>query len=226
MLRLSLILAVIVGVVPISGIAFGQEHTVVVEPDKFRMNPGEDNKKDPAKLKVRNNGPSSSVIRAEVRHPIAASWFETITAPINLAPGKTDSKPPSIFVKVPEDFALARAGKYDVEIHVTDDANKGYAGKATVHLTINRVGDYDVKASEGTPTTRNSAKYELSVTNNANAPLKMILKPPAKDTPWEFVGQEIQVDPKANKPLAFTVLPKDKQNPPVGTKIPLVLEGS
>ena len=120
----------------------------------------------------------------------------------------------------------ALAGTYDVEIRVADWGNQKITSSATVHLHVNRVGDYSVGPSELMSNTEQSAVYKLPVTNNSNAPLKVHLKDALPDAPFTLSASEIEIEPSTTDSLTVTVQLKDKQSLPPGSPVDLVTEGT
>jgi len=205
-------------------------HGVDIDPKSFgEMAPGGNNTLAPLPplLKVTNNDGFTRYYHVDfLLKGEESDWFDKIKD-YSLKPNGSDPQPKPIHVQVPENFAQALAGKYNVVIEVKQLDTGEPPVSETVELIVLREGDYSVSVKPG-EMNDNTALFRLSIENNANAPLQFRLKDVLSSAPCTFSANPpdmMKVKPTETQPLDVTVRLKDNQSLPAGHTIVLVTEG-
>ena len=116
-----------------------------------------------------------------------------------------------VIVSPPNDFSLAAAGQYDLQVSGKAQENAGAEGQAAAMLEVQPAGDYQLKLGPGRAAGYQETAFPLSVQNSANSPLRLRLSGADKNDALWYKFEPFQLMIAAGSAASVTLTIKAKQ---------------
>ena len=140
---------------------------------------------------------------------VDAAWIQIVPPFLPVFAQSTSSA--RVIVSPPNDFSLAAAGLYNLQVSGKAQENGGAEGQAAAMLEVQPAGDYQLKLGPGRAAGYQETAFPLSVQNSANSPLRLHLSGADKNDALWYKFEPFQLMIAAGSAASVTLTIKAKQ---------------